>query len=78
MASSSLVLGRRDALRAPLARRRAPAPRRRRATSLASSPPPAPRRREFLTLAAGLLASAVIPTSAFALPPPRPAARGHS
>ena len=64
--------------------RRAPAPRRRRLAPRRSrqAPPRLPRapatRREFLTLAAGLLASAVIPTSAFALPSPLdPRPRGH-
>ena len=78
MASSSLVLGAAaTALRAPRGPRSArprAASTSARATSLASSSssPPAPpaTRREFLTLAAGLLASAVIPTSAFALPSP--------
>ena len=78
MASSSLVLGAAaTALRAPRGRRSArprAAPTSARATSLASSSssPPAPpaTRREFLTLAAGLLASTVVPTSAFALPSP--------
>ena len=72
-----LVLGAAaTALRAPRGRRSArPAPRRRRLAprrSRQAPPPPAPpaTRREFLTLAAGLLASTVVPTSAFALPSP--------
>ena len=83
MASSSLVLGAAAAaLRAPRGRRSArprAASTSARATSLgsstvasSSSSPPAPpaTRREFLTLAAGLLASAVVPASAVASPSP--------